>query len=259
MLRTILRAIGLPDEAIDDIVDRIVAFLSPAAETSAGASRFPYALRDDFLSPAERSFCMVLRGVVTDQVMVCPKVALGDLFYASTGDPRQNRIATNRIDRKHVDFLLCDPKTLRPLVGIELDDKSHQRPDRQERDEFVGGVFAAAKLPLVRVPVQHAYSASELKMLLQRYLPLASPAPAAPQPVAAEIVPVQRPLPPSGTRSVAPPAVQSPVGQTCPKCGSAMVLRTAKSGANQGGKFWGCPNFPRCRGVMDFKEPPVAR
>jgi ssDNA-binding Zn-finger/Zn-ribbon topoisomerase 1 len=33
-----------------------------------------------------------------------------------------------------------------------------------------------------------------------------------------------------------------------------MVLRTAKTGANQGGKFWGCSNFPRCRGVLKYEQ-----
>ncbi len=33
----------------------------------------------------------------------------------------------------------------------------------------------------------------------------------------------------------------------CKLCGKPMVLRTAKKGPNAGGKFWGCPNFPRCR------------
>ena len=33
----------------------------------------------------------------------------------------------------------------------------------------------------------------------------------------------------------------------CPRCGKAMVLRTAKSGPNSGGQFWGCPGYPRCR------------
>lgn len=33
----------------------------------------------------------------------------------------------------------------------------------------------------------------------------------------------------------------------CPKCGKPMVLRTAKSGANRGGQFWGCSGFPKCR------------
>ena len=33
----------------------------------------------------------------------------------------------------------------------------------------------------------------------------------------------------------------------CPKCGSAMVLRTAKKGENVGQKFWGCSGYPNCR------------
>lgn len=33
----------------------------------------------------------------------------------------------------------------------------------------------------------------------------------------------------------------------CPRCGSKLVLRTAKKGANVGSKFYGCSNFPKCR------------
>lgn len=33
----------------------------------------------------------------------------------------------------------------------------------------------------------------------------------------------------------------------CPKCGGALVQRTAKSGPKTGEPFWGCANFPRCR------------
>lgn len=39
----------------------------------------------------------------------------------------------------------------------------------------------------------------------------------------------------------------------CPKCGSAMVLRTAKTGKNKGQKFWGCSNYPRCRKTMPVR------
>lgn len=35
----------------------------------------------------------------------------------------------------------------------------------------------------------------------------------------------------------------------CPKCGSEMVRRTAKKGANAGNQFWGCSRFPTCTGV----------
>ncbi len=36
----------------------------------------------------------------------------------------------------------------------------------------------------------------------------------------------------------------------CPRCGSAMVLRTARKGANAGGQFWGCSQFPKCKLVL---------
>lgn len=33
----------------------------------------------------------------------------------------------------------------------------------------------------------------------------------------------------------------------CPKCGSKLVLRTAKKGNYQGNQFWGCSRYPKCR------------
>lgn len=38
----------------------------------------------------------------------------------------------------------------------------------------------------------------------------------------------------------------------CPKCGSVMLLRTAKKGKNQGKAFWSCSQFPRCDGIIDI-------
>lgn len=35
----------------------------------------------------------------------------------------------------------------------------------------------------------------------------------------------------------------------CPTCGSLMALRTAKSGKNSGSQFWGCTNYPNCKGT----------
>lgn len=36
----------------------------------------------------------------------------------------------------------------------------------------------------------------------------------------------------------------------CPRCGSPMVLRTARNGAKAGGSFWGCSQFPKCRATQ---------
>jgi restriction system protein len=36
----------------------------------------------------------------------------------------------------------------------------------------------------------------------------------------------------------------------CPVCGKPTVLRTAKSGKNAGSQFWGCSDYPNCKGVV---------
>lgn len=40
----------------------------------------------------------------------------------------------------------------------------------------------------------------------------------------------------------------------CPRCGGEMVERVAKKGARQGQSFYGCSQFPKCRGVMNVSE-----
>lgn len=182
---------------------------------------YPYRLRDDFLSRAELSFYHVLQSMAGEHMLICPKVSLAELFFVANG--RDYQAYQNKIDRKRVDFLLCDPKTLKPVLAIELDDSSHQRPDRQERDAFVGQVFVAARLPLVRVPVRQAYDTRELAALFRSAL--GQPPAALPE-----------------TPQAGPPL--------CPKCGLPMVLRTAKRGGNAGQQFWGCMNYPRCQEML---------
>ncbi len=228
-LRTILKPLGLSDDSIDKTIDFISDLLFEKEETSSSSIEYPYHLIDEFASPAELNFFLNLKAVVGDSAQIFSKVKLSDLFYAKAGDYGKNRSYTNRIDRKHVDFLLCDPKTLKPILGIELDDKSHQRADRQARDDFVNHVFEAAKLPLMHISVQRGYSQSELKTKLSSYISDRQ------------------------TKNEQPEQVQD-TSPRCPKCGSEMVLRTAKRGDNQGGKFWGCSKYPECRGVLDFVE-----
>lgn len=36
----------------------------------------------------------------------------------------------------------------------------------------------------------------------------------------------------------------------CPICGAAMVMRTARKGANTGNQFWGCSRYPACKHIL---------
>lgn len=48
------------------------------------------------------------------------------------------------------------------------------------------------------------------------------------------------------TETSSPTPVQAEE-KLCPKCGSKLVLRTAKKGNYQGNQFWGCSRYPKCR------------
>ena len=39
----------------------------------------------------------------------------------------------------------------------------------------------------------------------------------------------------------------------CPKCGSIMVLRTARTGPNSGGRFYGCSQYPKCKTTIPYE------
>ena len=49
---------------------------------------------------------------MSDWADVCPKVNLGDVFYATCKEFGDRQSYTNKINRKHIDFLLCDKRQL---------------------------------------------------------------------------------------------------------------------------------------------------
>ena len=185
----------------------------------------PYRVRDDFLSPAEFSFYKILSSLGETRIIVQSKVRLADVFFVSR--PNENMTYFSKIAQKHLDFLICDSVTMKPLLGIELDDSSHKRDDRQERDDFVEKVFQVAGLPLLRLPVQREYNTREIAAQIAPFLkdkissPIASPQPEINKQVDSVLL--------------------------CPKCGIPMVLRTVAQGEHKGKQFYGCQNYPRCR------------
>jgi predicted RNA-binding Zn-ribbon protein involved in translation (DUF1610 family) len=194
-------------------------------------------LRDDFLSPAERSFFGVLTQVVGNRYTVLAKVRLADLLYVPRSGNSKWASQQNKINQKHVDFLLCEPSTMAPVLAVELDDASHARPARAVRDAFVDGAFASSGLPLARIPVQNSYAAGEVGRMLQLALGADG-----------------KPTSSTASREGAVPAAETESVPKCPKCGADMVLRTAVKGPHKGEQFYGCSQFPKCHGVVPLKQ-----
>lgn len=153
--------------------------------------------------------------------MIFPKVNLGDIFFSPTRDVADR----NRIDRKHVDFLLSDAGTLRPVLGLELDDSSHTKGKAAERDAVKDAAFKSAGLPLVRL-VNRSYTSAEIVAAIDRAL--------------------------SATTAFESQSVAASTGTSrelvCPSCGGQLVLRPSVPGRYKA--FYGCNNYPRCRHTM---------
>ena len=200
------------------------------------AGDFPYSRQPTLFSPAERSFLGVLDQAVGEQYRIFGKVRVADVVSPRKGMKRPDwQRAFNRINAKHFDFILCDPKDLSVIAAIELDDSSHDSGRGQQRDDFLNRACEAADLPLIRVRASNTYNVADIKQQIQE-----------------AITPEQE----SSPAIEAQPSSQNPPSTTppCPKCGAEMARRTAKSGKHAGQVFWGCSTFPKCRGAMKFQD-----
>ena len=133
-----------------------------------GKRKLPYCKRY-LLSPAEVNFFRVLSQVIGDEYLITFKVRLADIMSVRPGT-KERQTAQNKINCKHVDFLICDKTDLSAKFAIELDDKSHNLPSRMDRDDFLNEAFEAAGIPLIRIPVKRSYSTDELNSIIKESL-----------------------------------------------------------------------------------------
>jgi hypothetical protein len=134
---------------------------------------FPYQ-RKSLLSPAELAFYKVLKAAIGDRFVILLKVGVRDLCEITHREV--NQAAFNRVAAKHVDFVLCDQVTLHPLVAIELDDSTHYRRERADRDAFVNEVFRVIGVALIRHRVQMTYDTAAIERWVDSALARLRPA-----------------------------------------------------------------------------------
>lgn len=127
----------------------------------------PYELQSSVLTKAEMHFYRTL--LQATDLVICPKIRMADFLYVQRNTNRWQS-AQNRINMKHVDFLLCCRSSMKPMLAIELDDSSHNKPHVKARDAFVEKAYETAEIPLLRQQVRRDYSTAELKASIDTML-----------------------------------------------------------------------------------------
>lgn len=190
--------------------------------------RLPYRLREPFLTKTEAALFRTLMDIMGVRYVICPKVSLSDLFIILR--PNENVHFFNKIFRKHVDFLLCDPETYEPSFGVEIV-KPIAKDGVREADKFMEELFTDAGLPLVHIPSQEEYDPTDIVALFQ--------------------LAVVKFGKTSSARSIKNPMDTVP---NCPICGKMMVLRMYRDGVSRGKKYYGCIDSPRCGGIVPIES-----
>jgi len=114
------------------------------------------------LSKGEMAFYHPLRDIIAGRFEIHVKPSLADVLQCRN-DPRAKRIAT-----MHVDFVLCDIRTLEPCLAIELDDRSHRRAKSASADRWKEELLAERGIPLLRQRCEVAYDVKLVTLAIER-------------------------------------------------------------------------------------------
>lgn len=123
--------------------------------------KYQYKQKNFFMSRAEHDCYDALVVAVGEKYLIFPQVHLPSIVDNKVVG--QNwRGAFRHISQKSVDFVLCDKSYLSPKLAIELDDRTHERQDRKDRDVEVERVLKDAGLPLLRLENHGRFNTNEL-------------------------------------------------------------------------------------------------
>lgn len=124
-------------------------------------AKYKYTRKNFFLTRAEHECYDALVEAVGQEYRIFAQVHLPTLVDNKIKG--QNwRAALAHINRKSVDFVLCDKAYLSAKLAIELDDSSHECSDRQERDQEVERILKDAGIPLLRLQNHGSFNPNEL-------------------------------------------------------------------------------------------------
>lgn len=142
----------------------VLAVLALITLAAAAARKMPkkkgaYTARTAICTPAELAFLRALDQAALPSQRIFTMVRLIDVIEPAVKD----HATRNRVIQKHLDFLLCDRDTTKPLCAIELNDRSHDQPKRRQRDDFVGQAMQQAGIPILFKKAARSYDTEELR------------------------------------------------------------------------------------------------
>lgn len=118
-----------------------------------------YIARNHLMTPTERDVFKVLEKAYGDKYHIFCQVRVVDIIQPNTwkyhAKSREYMSLFRQLSQWHFDYVLCHREGFKVFCALELDDPSHERPDRMKRDRIINRVCKEAGLRLERMVVDH--------------------------------------------------------------------------------------------------------
>ncbi len=122
---------------------------------------FPYIKKEKICIWIEVKFLhnilSILHGNYPNKYILCPQVSLLALVkvikYTSFN---YRRYWFNMMGKKHVDFVIVDKLSSKPILVIEINGISHKLLKRRKRDNFLKWIFTNIELPFLILDPQES-------------------------------------------------------------------------------------------------------
>lgn len=122
---------------------------------------YKYQGKTHIMTKREENFFLLLCDIFRDKCYIIPQVHLSALLeHRIKGQSWKG--AFSHINGKSVDYVLLRSRDLSVLCAVELDDSTHDKVERMERDREVGWMLGLADIPLVRLRTPENMSKQEI-------------------------------------------------------------------------------------------------
>lgn len=139
------------------LLERYLDKKYPKQDVTSNNYKNIYSKKEYLLTNNELKFYKLLK-IVTDKnnLNLFSQVALYEIVNSV------NIKDFNKIKSKTIDFVITDVNG-KILICLELDDPTHLKAKRQERDNFIETLFKELNINLMRIPVQSYYNMQNIE------------------------------------------------------------------------------------------------
>lgn len=145
------------------LVVLIVAVSIVASHFMDTSNPYPFKKKTQLLTSIERGFLALLEKSIGNDFKIINRVKLTDIIdIKDTVNGKAKRSALLKASSKYIDYVLCDPNTLRIIAAVDL--VNHNKGGhKSKQDWFVNGALEAAGIPHIRIKVKAGYQVDEIR------------------------------------------------------------------------------------------------